>query len=261
MGFLNMKRRIDMIAVVTGASSGIGRDIAYELSQRGYDIYAVARREEKLNELKDELKTNVYPIVADLSKKEECLKLYELLKDKDVDILVNNAGFGAFGDFLEIPLERELEMIDTNIVSLHILTKLFLKDFKAKNKGYILNVASSAGFMMGPLLATYYASKAYVLRFTEAVFRELKESKSSVHVCVLCPGPVKTEFDSVANVKFSIKGLESKYVAKYTVDKMFKKKMLIVPGIVMKLSLLSSRFVPDTLLSKITYKIQKKKDI
>ena len=261
MGFLNMKRRIDMIAVVTGASSGIGRDIAYELSKRGYDIYAVARREEKLNELKDQLKTNVYPIVADLSKKEECFRVYELLKEINVDILVNNAGFGAFGDFLKIPLERELEMIDLNIVSLHILTKLFLKDFKAKNKGYILNVASSAGFMMGPLLATYYASKAYVLRLTEAVFRELKEAKSSVHVCVLCPGPVKTEFDSVANVKFSIKGLESKYVAKYTVDKMFKKKMLIIPGFVMKLSLLSSRFVPDALLSKITYKIQKKKDI
>ena len=250
-----------MIAVVTGASSGIGRDIACELSSMGYDIYAVARREDKLNELKEELKTNVYPVVADLSKTDECYKLYELLKDKNVGVLVNNAGFGAFGKFMEIPLEREIEMINTNIVSVHILTKLFLKDFKEKNKGYILNVASSAGFMMGPLLAAYYASKAYVLRLTEAVSRELKEEKSSVQISVLCPGPVKTEFDSVANVKFSIKGLESKYVAKYAVDKMFKKKMLIVPGFVMKLSLLSSRFIPDVLLSKITYKIQKKKDI
>ena len=248
-----------MIAVVTGASSGIGRDIARNLSQMGYDIYAVARREDKLLELKNELKTNVYPYVADLSKPEECKKLYEDLKDKDIDVLVNNAGFGAFGEFSEIPLERETEMINTNIVSVHILTKLFLNDFKAKDKGYILNVASSAGFMMGPLLATYYATKAYVLRLTEAIYRELKEEKSNVHVCTLCPGPVKTEFDSVANVSFSISGLESDYVAKYAIKKMFKRKMLIVPGFVMKMSLLFSRFVPDKLLSKITYNIQKKK--
>lgn len=249
-----------MIALVTGASSGIGKDIARTLSKMGYDIYAVARREDKLNELKNELETKVYPYVADLSKSEECKRLYEDLKDKDIDVLVNNAGFGAFGEFMSIPLERELEMINTNIVSLHILTKLFLKDFKFKNKGYILNVASSAGFMMGPLLATYYASKAYVLRLTEAIHRELKQAKSDVHVCVLCPGPVKTEFDSVANVKFSMSGLESDYVAKYAVKKMFQRKMLIVPGLTMKMSLLFSRFVPDALLSKITYNIQKKKD-
>lgn len=249
-----------MIAVVTGASSGIGRDIARVLSEMGYDIYAVARREDKLIELKNELKTNVYPLAIDLSKTEECHKLYESLKDKDIDILVNNAGFGAFGEFLNIPLEREIEMINTNVTSLHILTKLFLKDFKAKNKGYILNVASSAGFMMGPLLATYYATKAYVLRLTEAIYRELKQAKSDVHICVLCPGPVKTEFDSVANVSFSMTGLESDYVAKYAVNKMFKRKMLIVPGFVMKMSLFFSRFVPDRLLSKITYNIQKKKD-
>lgn len=247
-------------ALVTGASSGIGRDIACELSKMGYDIYAVARRENKLLELKESLKTNIYPIVADLSNRQECIALYDKLKNEDIEIVVNNAGFGAFGDFLNIPLEREIEMIDTNIVSLHILTKLFLKDFKKKNKGYILNVASSAGFMMGPLLATYYASKAYVLRITEAIYRELKETHSAVHVCALCPGPVKTEFDDVANVKFSIKGLESSYVAKYAVKKMFKRKMLIIPGFIMKLSLFFSRLVPDSLLSKITYSVQRKKD-
>ena len=249
-----------MIALVTGASSGIGRDIACVLSEMGYDIYAVARREEKLYELKSKLKTALYPIVADLSNPNECRHLYEVLKDKDIDILVNNAGFGAFGRFSEIPLERELEMINTNIVSVHILTKLFLKDFKTRNRGYILNVASSAGFMMGPLLAAYYASKAYVLRLTEAVHRELKEENSGVHICALCPGPVKTEFDSVANVRFSIKGLSSIYVAKYAVKKMFKRKLLIVPGITMKISLFFSRFVPDILLSKITYALQHKKE-
>ena len=249
-----------MKALITGASSGIGRDIARYLSSLGYEIYAVARREERLNELKAELKTPVHPITADVSNYDECIKLYESLKGENIDILVNNAGFGAFGRFSQIPLETEIQMINTNITALHILTKLFLRDFKEKNKGYILNVASSAGFMMGPLLATYYASKAYVLRLSQAISRELEKEDSRVKISVLCPGPVNTEFDSVANVRFSLRGLSSEYVAKYAVKKLFKGKTVIIPGFKMKAAVVLSKLVPDNLLSAITYHCQHKKE-
>ena len=248
-----------MKAVITGASSGIGWDMAKILSDMGYEIYAVARRVDRLNKLKESLRTTVYPIVCDLSSEKECIDLYEKLKDEDIDILINNAGFGLCGKFYETDLKCEIDMINTNIKAVHILTKLFLKKFRKENKGRILNVASSAGFMMGPFLSTYYASKAYVLRISEAIDRELCEEKSNVKISILCPGPVKTEFDSVANVKFSLSGLESRYVAQYAIDKMFKGKLIIKPGFSIKLLLFFSRFLPDRLLSKITYHIQRKK--
>ncbi len=249
-----------MNILVTGASSGIGRDMAEILCKKGHVVYAVARRENRLNELKEKYPKNIIPMVCDVSARENCFNLFEELKDKDIDILINNAGYGMFGKFNLTDLNRELQMIDTNIVGLHILTKLFYKQFTEKNKGYILNIASSAGFMMGPLLSSYYASKAYVLRLSEALYRESKEMKSNVIISVLCPGPVKTEFDNVADVKFSISGLESKYVAKYALNKMFKGKMVIIPGLSIKFLVFFSRFIPDRLLSKITYNIQRKKE-
>lgn len=249
-----------MKALVTGASSGIGRDIARQLHAAGHEIYAVARRSDKLEELKNELKTNIHTITADLGNHDECISLYESLKGENIDILVNNAGFGTFGRFCEIPKEKELEMININIVAFHTLTKLFLNDFREKNKGYILNVASSAGFMIGPLLATYYATKAYVLRLSEAISCELKKEGSKVKISVLCPGPVKTEFDKVANVRFSLKGLTSDYVAKYAVKRMFKGKTVIIPGFKMKTAIFFSRFIPEKLLANITYHCQHKKE-
>ena len=124
---------------------------------------------------------------------------------------------------------------------------------------YILNVASSAAFQPGPLMSTYYATKAYVYQLTEALYYEEKKKKTKVHVSVLCPGPVKTNFNNVAGVKFSIKPLKSTYVAKYAIDQMFKEKMLIIPGTKMKLAKFFSRFASDKFLLKQTYKIQKKK--
>ena len=146
-----------MRALITGASSGIGRDIAKELSQKGYDLILVARNLEKLNEVKEKLETNIETVSMDISNPENCKQLYE--KYKDIDILVNNAGFGDCGYFDKTNLEKELQMINTNIVAYHVLTKLYLKDMKAKNSGKILNVASIAGFMPGPLMATYYSTK------------------------------------------------------------------------------------------------------
>lgn len=238
----------------------MGRDMARILDEKGYDLILVARRLDKLEELKQELKNKVTLISMDLSIMENCYQLYEQVKDKNIDIVINNAGFGLLGEFVSSDLNRELNMIDLNIKALHILTKLFLKDFVNKDRGYLLNIASSAAFQPGPLMATYYATKAYVLHLTEAIYEELRHKKSHVYVGCLCPGPVNTEFNQVANVTFSLKGLDSYQVSKYAIDKMFARKLIIVPGTLMKLNLWFNRFLPKKLLLKCTYYIQRKKD-
>ncbi len=246
-----------MRALITGASSGIGRDISRELSSRGYDLVIVARNTAKLEELKAELKTDVEIISMDLTSEENCKKLHE--QARDIDILVNNAGLGEFGAFTETDLEKELTIIKTNITAVHILTKLYLKDMVEKNSGRILNVASIAGFMPGPLMATYYASKAYVVKLSESIREELKKQKSDVKLSLLCPGPVKTNFNNVANVKFEINSLTSEYVAKYAVEKMLKDKFYIVPGFTIKLAKFFSKITPIPILAKCSYHIQKRK--
>lgn len=249
-----------MLALITGASSGIGRDMAIILSKMNYDLILVARRYDRLLELKKTLSTNVEIITTDLSNIDNCYHLYEQAKNRKIDILINNAGFGLFGPFIDQNLDRELNMIDLNIKALHILTKLFLKDFKKRDAGYILNVASSAAFLPGPLMATYYATKSYVLRLTEALYEELRTDCSNVYIGCLCPGPVDTEFNQVANVSFCLRGLKSNEVARYAIKKMFQRKLVIIPGILMKLNILFNRFVPRKLLLRIVYRIQKKKD-
>lgn len=248
-----------MKALVTGASGGIGRDIALVLSQMGYDLILVSRDVEKMERVKKKLPTQVQIIGADLSSQEACFKLYETVKDQDIDILVNNAGFGAFGNFWEVPLEKELNMIGLNVNAVHILTKLFLKDFRKKDQGYILNVASSAGFLAGPLMSTYYATKNYVLRLTEGIYEELRRDGSNVHICALCPGPVKTGFNNRANVKFSLKGLKSLDVARLGVFGMFQRKVVIIPGFTMKMANFCQRFVKEEILLKATYHFQHRK--
>ena len=249
-----------MKALITGASSGIGRDMARELAKRGCDLILVARRVNRLEEIKNEITgVSVETIECDVSTEENCTKLYNSVKDKGVDMLVNNAGFGLAGEFLSTDLNKELNMIKTNVVAVHMLTKLFLKDFAEKDRGIILNVASSAAYMAGPYLSTYYATKNYVRRLTEAVYRELKEKNSNVSVSVLCPGPVNTEFNDVTNVKFALKGLSSEYVARYAIEKALKGKLYIIPGLQMKLGVFLLRFIPNKLMLKISAHIQKKK--
>ena len=246
-----------MRALITGASSGIGRDIAINLSKKGYDLILVARDLEKLNEVKAKLHTNVEVVSMDVSKAENCKELHE--KYQDIDILVNNAGFGDCGYFTKTSLDKELKMIDTNIVAYHVLTKLYLQDMKQRNNGKILNVASIAGFMPGPLMATYYSTKAYVVRLSEAIREELKKENSKVQISILCPGPVNTNFNKVADVKFALKGLSSEYVAKYTIDKLFKGKFYIVPGWKIKLARFGSKIAPNNLVAKICYNMQRRK--
>ena len=250
----------NMKALITGASSGIGYDMAKYMSSLGYDLILVARNMEKLEELKETLPTKVKVIAIDLSDEKKIKELFIATRGEDIDVLINNAGFGVFGPFAMTELSREINMMDVNIKAVHILTKLYVKEMKKKNKGYILNVGSSAAFQPGPLMASYYASKAYVLRLSEAINEELRRSKSNVHISCLCPGPVDTNFNAVAGVKFSMKPLSSSYVAKYAIDKMFKNKMVIVPGFKLKMARFFGRFLSDRKLMKIVYKIQKNKE-
>ncbi|MDD3304102.1 MAG: SDR family oxidoreductase [Clostridia bacterium] len=248
-----------MKALVTGASSGIGYDIAKYLSKLGYDIIAVARNEEALNRLKTECSTNVEIILSDLSVYENLAKLYMQVSDQEIDLLVNNAGFGLFGEFHTLDIDKERKMIDTNITAVDVLTKLFLKDMIKKDSGKILNVASIAGFMPGPLMSSYYATKAYVVRLSQAIYQELKIRKSNVSISILCPGPVNTNFNNVAGVHFNIKPLTSEYVAKYAIDKTLKNKNVIVPGLLNKIVRFLSKVTPDKLLMYFAYKAQAKK--
>lgn len=248
-----------MKALVTGASSGIGLELAKYLDKLGYEVILVARDKKKLEGVAKILEHRPKIIVMDLSQIEDIKSLYVLVKSDDIDILVNNAGFGLYGNFTETDLTKEMNMIDINIKAVHMLTKLFLKDMKRKNKGYILNIASSAAFESGPLMATYYATKSYVYRLTEAIAYELKKQKVNVYISCLCPGPVDTNFNQVAGVDFSVKPLKADYVAKYAIDNMLKKKLLIIPGFKMKCAKFFGRFLSDNSLMKITYRIQKKK--
>ena len=235
--------------------------MAIDLDLRGFDTILVARRGDRLNKLASELRHNAEVFECDLSKKEELYRLYDAFKDRDdILVLVNNAGFGQVGFFDETPLDRELDMIDTNVVSVHILTKLFLRDFIARDKGYILNVASTAGLLpAGPMMSTYYATKAYVKSLTLAINEELAQKGSRVWVCALCPGPVDTEFNEVADASFSISGISAEYCAKYAIRKMFERELVIVPGAGIKAGVAASRLIPTRLYLKAANSFQTKK--
>ena len=249
-----------MKALITGASSGIGLDMARYLATQNCELILVARNKEKLEELQEKLPTKTTIIVADLSNEQRVKDLYVIAKKENIDILINNAGLGDFGYLTDTDLNKDLELINTNIKAVHILTKHLVKDMEKRDTDtYILNVASSAAFQPGPLMSTYYATKSYVYQLTEALYYEEKKKKTNVHVSVLCPGPVDTNFNNVAGVHFSVKPLTSERVAKYAIDKMFKKKMLIIPGFKMKCAKFFSRFISDKARLRITYKIQKEK--
>ena len=248
-----------MKALITGASSGIGRDMARYLAKLGYNLILVGRNKEELEKLQNSLNVNSQIIIADLRDATKVKEVYVMTKNENIDILINNAGFGAFGKFYETDLNNEIDMINTNVVAVHLLTKLFLRDMQKRNSGYILNVASSAAFGPGPLMATYYATKAYVNNLTEAINEELRRDNSNVFVCSLCPGPVDTNFNNVAGVRFGVKALSSEEVAHYAIDSMFKKKVVIIPGMKMKLAMFGRRFLSRGILRKITYNIQKSK--
>lgn len=247
-----------MKALVTGASSGMGKDMAKYLASLGYDLFVVSRDKEKLESIYKDEKVKVIIIDMDLTNTDNCIKLHEMLKKENIDMLINNAGFGDAGKFTKTNLDKELEMIDLNVKSYHILTKLFLKDFVKRDYGRILNVASIAGFMYGPYMSTYYATKNYVVSLTLGIIRELKKDKSKVKVSLFCPGPVRTNFNKVANVKFNIGSISSEYASIYAIDNMFKDKEIIVPPN-MKLTKLLVKIVPYNIVTLINSYVQERK--
>lgn len=246
-------------AVITGASAGLGVEFAKCLSRKGYKLILIARREERLKKLASRLKTECEIVSADLAKESECYRVWEEIKDKEIEIFINNAGFGDCGCFVESDLDKELNMVQLNVKAVHIFSKLALRKMQEKNKGYILNVASCAGLMPGgPYMATYYATKAYVTSLTRAIAEELKESGSNVYVGCLCPGPVDTEFNKVANVRFSLPEIRPDYCVKYALKQMMKRKVVIVPTLRMQMAMTMGRLLPTSVYVKIAANQQTK---
>ena len=263
--------------LITGASSGIGMELAKVYGRKGYSLILAARRKYRLELLKKEIMDNISTspeinpeitvIEKDLGEPGASLELYRLIKDKGlkVDMLINNAGFGIYGKFSGFSsedMERNRKMTDLNIWAVVELTKLYLDEFLERKEGAILNVASVAAFLPGPMMANYYASKAYVLSFTEAVREEVKGT--GIKIGTLCPGPTATEFEKSSNADngglFStMKVMTAEKVAKIAYRDFMKGKSIIVPGLLNKMAIFMVRFLPGRLLTAISGKIQEKK--
>jgi uncharacterized protein len=250
--------------LITGASGGIGEEFARKFAQNGYNVILVARNEDKLKALKQELEnttsSTVYILKADLSVQDEVTRIYQLLQSEqmEVDILINNAGFGLFGEFTDTDLSQELNMIDLNIKTVTHLTKIFLSDMVKRNSGKIMNVASTAAFQPGPLMAVYYATKAYVLSFSEALANELQGT--NVNVSVLCPGATETGFSNRARLQesklFQSGVMNVKEVVEVGFHGLLSKETIIIPGMKNKLLANSVRFMPRKMVTRIVRNVQ-----
>jgi short-subunit dehydrogenase len=261
--FTSHDKGVSMLALITGASSGIGKAMAHYLADHGWDLILVSKNSDRLKRTCEELKEKGVRLTAcahDLSRREQCFRLYEEVRSRQIDLLINSAGTGVFGSFAETGLGDELLQIDLNVAAVHILTKLFLRDMLARDSGVILNVGSSAGFMAGPVFSGYYASKNYVVRLTEAIHEELKRRGSHVKISVLCPGPVRTDFDRAAGISHSMRGLDPETVAAFGIRNALKGRRTAVPGFSMKAGLFLSRLLPESLMLRITYRIQNRKN-
>lgn len=252
-------------ALITGASAGIGRELAELFARDHYQLVLVARDEERLlalaHELLNRYQTKCIILKADLSQPGAPSRIREALTSQNVrvDVLVNNAGMGTFGLFVETDPSPQIAAIDINIRALTELTRIFLPDMIQKGSGRILNVASTAAFQPGPLMAVYYATKAYVLSFSEALYNELEGS--GVTVTALCPGPTATEFQQRANINISkLKKsgwlMGARPVAEAGYRGMHRGKRLVIPGFINLLIAESVRFTPRFLVLKIARMIQ-----
>ena len=252
-------------ALITGASSGIGWELALIHAQTGGDLVLVARSGEKLNNLKKELETaysiNVEVIVKDLSNHEAPREVYQELKQKGIEIeyLINNAGFGGYGLFHKTEWDSEAHMIDLNIRALTALTKLFLPEMVERHRGRILNIASTAAFLPGPLMAVYYATKNYVLAFSEALAEEVEGT--GVTVTTLCPGPTRTGFQRASGIENSKLVKDKKIpdggeVAAFGYKQMIRGKRVVIPGFGNKLTDVFARLMPRKTVTSLVKKFQ-----
>ncbi len=238
--------------LVTGASSGIGYELAKLFAQNGFNLILVARREERLRAISEEFKSayrsKVALVFKDLSRANAPQEIYEELRARNVpvDILVNNAGFGALGAFHELDSEKILGMIQVNITALTLLTRLFLPDMFKRRYGKILNVSSTAAFQPVPMMAVYYATKAFVLNFSEAISYELR--KTGVTVTALCPGPTRSEFQEVSGIRDALvvrAGLMSaEKVAKIGYRGLMKGRRVVIPGSLNRAGVWFSKYLP-----------------
>jgi hypothetical protein len=255
-------------ALITGASGGIGYDLAGLLAKEGCNLILVARSSEKMislaNALEKQYGIKIHVITKDLSYAESANELYREIAGSglQVDTLINNAGFGNWGLFAETNLEKELSMIDLNVRTLTVLTKLFLQPMLQRKSGHILNVASTAAFQPGPYMAVYYATKAYVLSFTEALSEELKGT--GISVTTLCPGPTETGFGKTAEIeksKFftSLKVVKSSDVASFALKALKRKKRLAIHGTMNRLIVWINRFTPRFIVLRMVYKMSEPK--
>ena len=250
-----------MKALVTGGTGGIGKERALSLLKRGYEVRVVSRKEGEFAKRKKQYPdSKLYFGSYDLSKEEECYRLLKDTEDIDFDVFINNAGFGDIGYREKTDLNKEVNRLKLNDIATLILVKSFLLRFKKKDKGYILRTASAAAFGVAPYRNVYYASKAFVYSLAHGYYRELKDSKSKVSLSVLCPGPVKTNFEKVANAKFTIHSLTAPYVGEYAIKKRLKGKFEIVPGFTIKLGHTFSHLVPKRMISKVLRKQSEIKD-
>lgn len=258
-----LRSRKEKWAVVTGASSGIGLEFVKQLARQGYPLLLVARRRKRLFYIEWKMReagVRCEALVADLAKEDGREKLERWMRRHEVEVFINNAGFGLAGSFSGTDLSREQEMIDLNVYAMHTLMKIALKAMRPAGGGYILNVASSAGlFPGGPYMATYYATKAYVASLTQGVAEELRLEGSSMYVGCLCPGPVNTEFNKVAEVRFALKGITPERCVRAALKGMKRRKTVIVPTLTMKAAVLAGRLLPGRLTVKMVAGQQRKK--
>ena len=252
-------------ALVTGGSGGIGLEIAKVLARNGFDLVLVARKRDTLeaaaSQIEGKFDVRVQVFAADLRRPDAPQEIFEFLHNENipVEVLVNNAGFGASGEFAEIKVQRELEMIQVNIAALTHLTKLFLPAMIKRKSGRVLNLASTAAFQPGPGMAVYYATKAYVLSFSEALAEELRHS--GVTVTALCPGPTRTEFAATADVGssrlFTAFGIaDAADVAEFGVAAMMDGRRVAIPGIKNKIVVQANRFAPRAVTTKVSRLLQ-----
>jgi len=253
------------LAVVTGASAGLGLDMARLLARRGYDVVLAARSVDRLESVRDEIEseigTTAYVAAHDLSSEAGVDRLLQEVAslDRPVDFLANNAGLGVHGPYLETDPASEAAMIQVNVVSLVRLTRALLPAMVDRGSGRVLQVASTAGFMPGPVMATYYATKAFVLSYSDALAEELRGT--GVTVTCLCPGPTRTGFQARAGAQNagSFKGaaMESEPVARAGIEGALSGRRRVVPGVINKLSTWAPRFLPRDVLTALVGRIQR----
>jgi short-subunit dehydrogenase len=264
---LNLIKEIQKTALVTGAASGLGFELAMLLARDGYQLVLVDVNDKKLQKAKEDILTlyssEIQLMHKDLSQQNVAEEIFQAIEGKRIDVLVNNAGFGIYGTFHETNWERQAEMLNLHVITTTHLTKLVLKGMVVRGHGKILNMSSLAAFQPGPLMSLYYASKAYILSFSEAIANELKDT--GVTVTCLCPGQTKTCFqDVVANgskasenkIKFNIAC--PKAVAEYGYEAMRKGKIVAIPGNINKLLSKLPRFVSRRTATAVIRRIQEK---